>query len=138
MIPKVTIEIPNNKKLREFGITTGIIVAILFGVLLPWIFGHQLPLWPWVVSGLLLLWALLLPASLKTLYIFWMKFGHVLGFINTRIILGIMYYLIFVPIGMMMKLMGKDPMARKFDEHIDSYRVVRSHDRDSKHMERPY
>ncbi len=66
-------------ELRKFGLTTGAIAAVLFGLLLPWIFGHRLPLWPWCVAGTLWLLALVYPKALQPIYTVWMKIGHGLG-----------------------------------------------------------
>ena len=74
-------------ELRSFGVVTGAIMAILFGVVLPWLLGHAFPWWPWVVGGVLVLSALVFPAGLRPVYRIWMTFGHALGWINTRIIL---------------------------------------------------
>ncbi|MBT8450027.1 MAG: hypothetical protein KJO69_10070, partial [Gammaproteobacteria bacterium] len=64
--------------------------------------------------------------------------GMILGFINTHVVLFLLYYVIFFPIALIFKLIGKDPMARKLNKASDhSYRVV-SHKRDHKHFERPY
>lgn len=49
-----------------------------------------------------------------------MKFAHVLGWINTRIILSIVYFFIFTPLALIFRLMGKDPLGRPF-EAVDSY-----------------
>ena len=106
---------PTKKVLKEFGLITGAILVILFGLFFPWLFEHKYPLWPWFVAGILWLWALVLPATLIQVYRAWMAIGHGLGWINSRIILGIMFYLIILPIGLTMRLFGKDPMARKFD-----------------------
>jgi len=127
----------NKKELRNFGLTTGAIVAILFGLLLPWLFNYTWPVWPWVISGVLWVWALLLPATLMPVYAGWMKVGHVLGWINTRIILGLMFYTVFFAVGLILKSLGKDPMLRKIDKSVESYRVAsRVHDKD--HVERPF
>jgi len=128
---------PGKKELREFGLVTGAIVVALFGLLLPWLFDHGLPRWPWIVAGVLWAWALLLPASLLPVYKGWMAIGHVLGWINTRIILGIMFYLMFLPAGLIMRLLGKDPMARSVDKSHATYRV-RHEPRKKDHVERPY
>lgn len=61
---------------------------------------------------------------LKTLYSYWMKFAHALGWVNTRIILSIVYFLIFTPLALIFRLIGKDPMERRF-EAADSYWVKR-------------
>ncbi|MEK7851087.1 MAG: SxtJ family membrane protein [Deltaproteobacteria bacterium] len=57
---------------------------------------------------------------LKTLYKSWMKFAHALGWVNTRIILTVIYLLIFTPVALIFKVIGKDPMERKI-EKINSY-----------------
>ena len=56
----------DNKTLREFGLITGSILVGLFGLLLPWIFEHNFPKWPWIIAGILWVWALLLPATLNS------------------------------------------------------------------------
>ena len=85
----LNVENPGAQELRKFGIVTGLIVAVLFGLLLLWIFDFNWPKWPWVISGILWVWALIAPATLFVVYKYWLKFGHVAGWINTRIILGI-------------------------------------------------
>jgi hypothetical protein len=127
----------DKKDLREFGLITGGILVCLFGLFLPWLLEHKFPLWPWIVAGILWAWALLLPATLKPVYRAWMAIGHVLGWINTRIILGIMFYLIFLPVGLLLRLFGKDAMARKLSKTRDSYRVVHPVP-PSNHVEKPY
>jgi len=66
-----------------------------------------------------------------------MAVGHALGWINTRIILGILFFVLFSPIGITMKLFGKDPMARKFDKKKESYRIPCS-PKNIALMEKPY
>jgi len=127
----------SNHELRKFGITTGIIVAALFGLLLPWLFNFAFPRWPWIIALTLILWALIHPASLKHVYHYWMRFGHVMGWINSRIILGIMFYVIFLPTAIILKLLGKDPLHRKLDANSMSYRV-KSHPKTKEHVERPF
>lgn len=127
----------DNKMLREFGLITGGILVCLFGLLFPWIFEYNFPKWPWIVAGILWAWAFLLPATLNPIYRGWMAIGNVLGWINTRIILGIMFYIIFLPIGLLLKLMGKDPMERKIIKSQNTYRVIHS-EPNKNHVERPY
>ena len=83
------------------------------------------------------MWALLAPTTLKPVYIGWMKFGNVMNWINTRIILGILFYGIFLPIGIVMRVFGKDPMQRKLDRELSSYRV-QSQNNEKSNVERPY
>lgn len=132
-----TIENPGKVELRKFGLVSGAIVATLFGLLLPWLFDYGWPWWPWVLAGILWLWSLVHGESLFVVYRVWLKFGHIAGWINTRIILGIVFYLVFLPAGLLLRLLGKDPMARKLDGSSRSYRI--SSERTEKdHVERPY
>ena len=127
----------DKKILREFGLITGGILVFLFGLFLPWLLEHEFPSWPWIVAGILWTLAIILPMSLDPVYRVWMKIGHVLGWINTRIILGIMFYIIFLPVGLILKLAGKDPMTRKLNKTQGTYRVI--HPVPPKnHVERPY
>lgn len=130
---------------RKFGITTGLIVGVLFGLLLPWLlhffwpdsFSGNIPLWPWIIMGVLVSLAVIWPMALQPVYIGWMKFGLVMNWINTRLILGILFYLMFLPIGLVMRLLGNDPMKRKLDKSLASYRVI-SEDAEKDNVERPY
>ena len=132
-----TIEQLDNRGYRRFGLTTGAIVIALFGLLIPWIFNLNYPNWPWILGAVLAGWALLAPGTLQPVYTLWMKFGHVMNWINTRLILGILFYGIFLPIGAVMRLLGKDPMHRKLDNKLNSYRVE-SHQGHKDNVERPY
>lgn len=128
---------PGRKELRQFGLVTGAIAAVLFGLLLPWLFDHRVPLWPWIVAALLWIAALAVPARLLIVYRGWMAVGHALGWINTRIILGVMFYCLFLPVGLLMRLSGKDPMERRLDRSRETYRVNRETP-GKDHVERPY
>lgn len=116
-------EIPqlNNKELRDFGLLTGTIIAVLFGLLLPWLRGHALPLVPWIIALVLWVLAALVPMVLGPVYQVWMRIGLVLGWVNTRIILGIIFFALMMPMGAIMRLLNQDPMARKFDGNLKTY-----------------
>ena len=125
------------KEYRKFGLTTGLIIALLFGLLLPWLFDHSLPRWPWIVSAVLIVWGLVLPNSLSIIYGPWMKFGHIIGTVNTKIILTLVFFLIFTPVSLFLKLMGKDMMNRKIERTKLSY-WQESEKQSKEHMERSY
>jgi hypothetical protein len=128
---------PDKKALREFGLVTGAIVIGLFGLLFPWLLGRTLPYWPWIVGAILSGWALVLPGSLSPVYRGWMALGHALGWVNTRIILAVVFYLVFLPAGLVMKLLGKDPLHRALDKSSTTYRVPQAQPKKD-HVERPY
>ncbi len=68
---------------------------------------------------------LLLPALLKPVYIVWMRFAFVLAFINTRLLLALMFYGIFTPAALLLKLMGKDFLDRKFPGNKPTYWIAK-------------
>ena len=125
-------------ELRQFGLLFGAILALLFGLLLPFLIGYSFPLWPWVVALLVTVLALLAPTALTPFYRGWMRFGLIAGFINTRIVMFVLYYALFVPTGLVMKLFGRDALARTTSgKTTNSYRVA-SGVRPNDHFERPY
>ena len=129
-------EVVDSKQLRSFGLLVGGIFVILG--FLPLLFGkEETRLWAVILGGVLLLLALLLPKSLRPVYRAWMAIGHVLGWINTRIILGVVFYGMIVPAGFIMRLAGKDPMRRQFQSEADTYRVPCS-PRPASHMLRQF
>ena len=84
-------EIPelDRKGLREFGLVTGGIIACLFGLFFPWAFDVAIPYWPWAVAGVLALWALIAPDTLRRVYRIWMRFALILSRITTPLIMGL-------------------------------------------------
>ncbi len=125
------------KGLRQFGLMTGGMFAGLFGLFFPWLLDHSWPLWPWVIFGVLALWALTVPSTLRPVYRLWMRLALVLNRVTTPIILGAVYFLVFAPIACAMRIFGRDPMARRFDENTMSYRVP-SQRVPTKNMEKPF
>jgi hypothetical protein len=123
--------------LRRFALTTGAIVAVLFGLALPALFAFRYPIWPWVLAAVLIAWGLIAPASLDPVYRGWMRFGLLLNRIVSPIVLGIVFFAVITPLGWLMRLFGRDPLAQGKDAEPDCFRV-RSQARDPKHLERPY
>ncbi len=124
------------QELRKFGLVTAGMLVLFFDILIPLLWGIALPTWPLIAASVLILAALLLPRALGPVYIVWMKFANVLGWINTRIILGVIFYLIFVPVGLIVRAVS-DPMRRKSDTQANSYREE-SRQPKIDNMERPY
>lgn len=127
----------NKKELRQFGMLLGTIIPLLFGLLLPWLWGHVFPLLPWIIGGVLWVLAIAVPSLLQPIYRIWMKIALVLAFVNSRIILGLIFFAIVTPMGFIMRLMRRDPMTRKCDRQVESYRIS-SQKRSRDSMENPY
>lgn len=115
----------STKDLRQFGLLVGGVFAVIG--LWPVVFRSESPrLWAMILGSLLVVLGAIAPQSLKQVHKGWMKVGHILGSINTKIILGIIYYLLITPMGLAMRLMGKDPMHRVLSQGTDTYRIVRA------------
>lgn len=131
-------QVVSKKDLRNFGLIMAGMFILIFGLLIPWIWSAaSYPRWPWIVAAVFAVLGLATPAVLSPVYRIWMKIGHVLGWINTRIILGVVFYGMFMPMGFVMRLLGKDPMARKFDKNAKTYRVA-SKPPAADHLEKPF
>jgi len=127
----------DRKGLRDFGLVTGAIVAALFGVFFPWVFERAFPLWPWVILGLLGGWALVAPNSLRPVYRGWMRIGLLLSKITTPIVMGLVFLVIFIPVGLVMRVMRRDLLRRSFDRSVVSYRVPSEHP-PKRNLEKPF
>ena len=111
-----------SKQLRSFGFMVGGIFAAI--AIWPLIVRDGVPRWRALVLALILP-AAIFPGSLAWPHRGWMWIGHVLGWINTRIILGFVFYLVVTPTGLFRRWLGKDPMGQKLRPDLNSYRIIR-------------
>ncbi len=134
---------PDVIELRKFGLLFGVFFILVIGILIPAIgkgFSAMLsewPLWPWLTGVTVMAWAAIHPASLHFLHRPWMKFADIAAWVNTRIIMLLLFYLLILPTGYIMRLFGYDPMRRKIDKQLQTYRNVRK-PQDRNHMRHPY
>ncbi len=104
----------SSKAVRKFGLLFTVVCLALTGLLL--YRGHPGAL-PWTLgaAAFFLITGLTLTPVLRPFYIGWMKFAFVLGWINTRIILGLFFYIILTPGSIVMRLMRRDALKLKLD-----------------------
>lgn len=126
-----------NRAARRFGLTMAGLVAGVFGLAVPLLYGVDLPLWPWISASVLLLWTLVHPASLGPIRDGWMRMGLALGRVNAYGILGIAFFTVIVPAGIVMRLLRRDALNRRFVEQAGTYRKVAAR-RNDDDMEKPY
>ena len=112
------------KKLRGFGLTVGI-AFVLLGV---WFFWKGVEPW-WIVFGLLGIilgiTGLIIPKILPGVYRVWMGFAFAIGWMISRTILGLLFYLVITPVGLVARLMGKQFMDINLRKQKDSYWIER-------------
>ena len=110
-----------NQKLREFGIFIGISLPLLIGIILPLINGDSFRFYALFFGLPLIFLGIFKPMFLFYPYKVWILVGKILGWLNSRIILGMVFILILQPIAFAMKLFGYDPLKKRKNNDI-SYR----------------
>ena len=106
----------------------GIVFAVVFMVAFLWpMLGGGGPWWWFLPVSLLCLGlAFLRPQALRLPNRLWFRIGLVLGAITAPIVMLLVYLTTFLPIGAALRLLGKDPLAKRFDRGAQSYWVVRT------------
>jgi len=109
----------DRKTLRNFGLLFCVVLSLIAG-LSYWKGSSN---WPWFIagSGLFLILGLFLPFLLKPFYKVWMIFAFLLGWVMTRIIVTLTFFLIFAPVGFVFRIMGKDLLNEKIDRNASTY-----------------
>ncbi len=102
----------SKKELREFGFVFGIGFPLIFGFIIPYFTGHENRYWTLLISLPFIFFTIFKPFYLLFFYKLWMKIGLTLGWINSRIILGIVYLFVLLPISFIAKLFGYDPLRK--------------------------
>jgi hypothetical protein len=124
------------RQLRDFGLLVGGIFGAIG--LWPLLWRQQsVRMWAMALFVALALPALVAPTILTPAYRAWMKLAEVLAWINTRLLLGLVFYGVVTPIGFVMRMLGRDPMHRQLDRQAESYRV-RCTPRPGTHMLRQF
>ncbi len=113
------------QNLKNFGLIMSSMIALLFGLIIPIlkqdIFYYTL--WPWAIASIFMLLSLFQALWLNQIYKAWMKVGHILGWFNTRVILALLFFGLLTPIGLILRLFNKDPLLKKIDPNLTSYRI---------------
>ena len=108
---------------RSFGlVVAGVCLLVALG---PLRHGLSPRWWALAVASVFALIAQLKPALFATLNRLWTKLGVLLGKIVSPIALGILFYGVFTPVAVALRLTGKDPLRLRLDRAADSYWILR-------------
>ena len=111
--------IPNSKRdIRSFGITMGMILFIICGLLM--YYNKEIYQIIGIIALMFVGLGLIMPVVLKPLYFVWMSFAAILGWLMTRLILSLVFYLIITPISLVTRIIGEDFLALK-KKKVESY-----------------
>ncbi len=95
------------KELKQFALTMSWALPLFFAVIIPWLFNFNWQYWPLYISAALLVFYVIRPTWLIVPYKFWMTVGGAIGWVNTRLILGLCFYILITPLGLILRLFGK-------------------------------
>ncbi len=139
---------PDRATLRQFGW----ISLVAFGALgaLTW-FKHRFLFWAlepqtahtaayvlWAVAALSAVLAVVAPSALRGLYVALMLIALPIGFVLSHVIMAVIFYGVFTPVGLVMRLFGRDPMHRRLDPGASTYWIPREPVTDSKRYFRQF
>jgi len=124
------------KQLRSFGLTVGGVFALI-GVWPVILRGQDPRWWAVVLAACLLVPAVVVPTALFWPHKGWMALAHILGWVNTRIILGLVFFGLVTPIGAIRRWLGKDPMGQQLHPEAGTYRISRQ-PRPPSHLTKQY
>jgi hypothetical protein len=105
----------------------GLVFAVVFALVGVWPALHHRPLriWGLGISAVFLLLAIAVPNVLQPLNAAWMRFGLLLSKVTNPIVTALMFFVVFTPVGLILKLAGKDSLHLKADPAASSYWIVR-------------
>lgn len=119
----------SKRSLRSFGYVVGL---VLIGIAAVVLWRHDwapIPAVYWLggIGGTLVVLGLLVPSVLRPVYRVWMALAVVLGFVMTRVLLTTVFFTVLTPIGLLMRLFGKDPMHRTLNPSAPSYWIKKAY-----------
>ena len=125
------------RDLRKFGLTVGI-AAGLFGLLFLWR-DKGFYVYFLYASGVLLVAGAVAPIALWPLHKLWMTLAILLGWVMTRLLLGLLFFAVITPIGLALRIAGKDYLSLKHRRHTATYWVPKERgDPDKSRYERQF
>ena len=104
---------------RSFGVVFFIVFIII--AIYPLINSGELRIWSLILSVVFLILGILNSKVLYPLNYVWFKFGILLGKVIAPIVMGIIFFAVVTPTGLIMRLLGKDLLKKKFLKNSETY-----------------
>ena len=93
--------------------------------LLPWLHDSPPRRWALISAGVCGALAVMYPRALAILNRIWTRFGLLLHSVTSPVALFLIYALAVIPVGLVMRVLGKDPLLRSYDSAAKSYWIPR-------------
>jgi hypothetical protein len=127
----------SRKNVRNFGFLFGGIALAVAGYMI--YRGNSSWIWTAAAGLVFVAGGVALYPLMKPVYTGWMLFAFVLGWVNTRVLLGAFFYIVMTPLGLILRLTGKDLLDEKIDRSAGSYWIRRERKRfDRTRLERMF
>jgi hypothetical protein len=124
---------PQANELRQFGLILAVVITALWLL----IAGLENTAWLAAIDAVVILAALTVPAALRPVHWLLLKFGHTVSKVLNPLLLGLVYFVIITPMGLVMRLFRYDPMRRRFEQEAETYRES-SDDTATQRFDRPF
>ena len=129
---------PTKRELRQFG---GLCL-VFFGLIGAYVYSyHQATTAASILAGLAVglgLMGLLVPMALRPIFVGWMVAAFPIGWTVSHLLLAVIYYLVLTPIGLILRVVGYDPLSRGFDDDAATYWSLRERSDDVSHYFRQF
>lgn len=117
----------DRKQVNSFFVIFGVMVILIFGLLLPWVFEYEIPLWPFIIAGISFLLLLASFNFKNKLFDGWMTFAGVIGKVNTFLILALLFFIVITPFGFVLRKLKKLEIESDEYESKSSYIIPSDH-----------
>lgn len=113
------IDTSDPREQQKFGIIAGLLLALIGGV--RWYFSGNASTILFVIAAVLFVLGLAAPRALEPLFSVWMKFADGLNWVMTRVLLGVVFLVFFVPVRVVRGLFGHDALQREWQPEAETY-----------------
>ncbi len=114
---------PSRRELIVFGLLLFVFAGLLGGLFYFKLDAPTAARTIWLVLGAIVVLFFLVPPVRRPIYLGWIYASYPIGYVVSHVVLALIYYLVFAPIGLLLRALGKDPLSRAFDRSARSYWV---------------
>ena len=106
----------------------GLLFFVVFLIVSLWPLTHEgsIRIWSLIISAVFLILGLINSKLLTPLNLLWFKFGMILGAIISPIVMGIVFFLVVTPTGLILRIMGRDLLNKNYDKEKETYWIKRN------------